>query len=293
MATHRPKMISARHRKDSAHVCRVEAQHSARRPRDLRNRDRKHSFLWTFVRDPAKRAISSVFHLKISRDGLAPTDTNIIAHLRNSDNQMTRYTTTTGRRGLEEFPSAANVSQTGDSGRMQREVKGRLVDYDFIGVVERQDESLVVLRLLLGLDAGDILYHSSKISGEYDARCVKIQKSFISPGVAAFLSSDEWLARNEADYMLFAAANRSLDATIDKLGRQAFEAALAEHHALMALAQTECADKIVPPCSKDGHNQRKASMNNCYWNDNGCGYPCLDEVSKRFQEQKERASERR
>ena len=43
-----------------------------------------------------------------------------------------------------------------------------LDNYDFIGVTDRFDESLVVLQLLLGLETSDILYLSSKKSGNYD-----------------------------------------------------------------------------------------------------------------------------
>jgi hypothetical protein len=39
--------------------------------------------------------------------------------------------------------------------------------YDFIVVIERIQESLVVLQLLLHLETSDIIYPPSKISGKY------------------------------------------------------------------------------------------------------------------------------
>jgi hypothetical protein len=40
-------------------------------------------------------------------------------------------------------------------------------DYDFIGMVERMDESLVIMKMLLQLDMNDILYLSAKHGGGY------------------------------------------------------------------------------------------------------------------------------
>ena len=43
-----------------------------------------------------------------------------------------------------------------------------LDDYNFIGTVRRLDESLILLGFLLGLNAADLLYLSSKTNGGYD-----------------------------------------------------------------------------------------------------------------------------
>ena len=43
-----------------------------------------------------------------------------------------------------------------------------LEDYNFIGVTERMNESLVVLSMLLNLELIDILYFGSKGNGSFD-----------------------------------------------------------------------------------------------------------------------------
>merc|ERR1711862_940496 len=72
-----------------------------------------------------------------------------------------------------------------------------LNEYDFFGIVERFDESLVALRLLLGLDAGDIIYLSAKKSGEeykYNrkGRCIKMPSKTVWPGQEKYFSSSSW-----------------------------------------------------------------------------------------------------
>jgi hypothetical protein len=46
-------------------------------------------------------------------------------------------------------------------------VQDVIMDFDFIGVTERMDESLVALQLLLGLRMGDMLSSSSKVAGTF------------------------------------------------------------------------------------------------------------------------------
>ena len=92
-------------------------------------------------------------------------------------------------------------------------VQNMLREYDFIGLVERLDESLVLLRLLLGLNAGDILYISAKQSGGYDAggykgTCYKIAPSFTTPEMKDYLNGDEWYKRNEIMLWMHKAVNR-------------------------------------------------------------------------------------
>jgi hypothetical protein len=46
-------------------------------------------------------------------------------------------------------------------------VQDVILDFDFIAVTERMDESLVALQLMLGLRMGDILATSSKVAGTF------------------------------------------------------------------------------------------------------------------------------
>eukprot|EP00588_Corethron_pennatum_P006480 CAMPEP_0194289302 /NCGR_PEP_ID=MMETSP0169-20130528/38792_1 /TAXON_ID=218684 /ORGANISM="Corethron pennatum, Strain L29A3" /LENGTH=237 /DNA_ID=CAMNT_0039036541 /DNA_START=616 /DNA_END=1329 /DNA_ORIENTATION=- len=169
-----------------------------------------------------------------------------------------------------------------------------LDDYNFIGTAERLDESLVLLRLLLDLDAGDIIYLSSKTNGGYDdgrsnEGCVLIPKPNISEPTKQLFSSEAYIKFQYGDHILYEAVNRSIDETIESVGFERFRKALDEHKHLMALANEECLPSAVFPCSENGVRQTKMAAVNCYWDDSGCGYPCLDKISKKWE--KERTSQ--
>jgi hypothetical protein len=170
---------------------------------------------------------------------------------------------------------------------IQSRIQDILEQYDFLLVVERLDESLVALQLLLNLDPTDLLYVSgSKESGGWAAtkqKCHKLIPKFVSPAVKAFLESPEWLARNYGDFLLYHAANQSLDATIEHLGRHRFDEALKTYRLLLAQAQTTCQSEVIFPCSPEGKEQFEESARSCYAVDWGCGYPCLDQHFPREQ----------
>jgi hypothetical protein len=141
------------------------------------------------------------------------------------------------------------------------------------------DESLVVLQLLMGVSAGDILTLDSKVQGSYyydDSRCFKIVKSHVSPHVKEYLSSDVWNNQNYGDYLLHAAASKSLDRTIEALGRDQVERGLVKYRRLKAMANEKCASKDIFPCSADGVGQPHKTT--CYKSDHNCGYPCIDDM---------------
>ena len=78
------------------------------------------------------------------------------------------------------------------------------------------------------------------------------------------------------DYVLYEAVNKSLDLTIDSLGRELFEDALDAFIKLKCRAEEKCAADAVFPCSSTGEIQLAESSESCYKRDWGCGYPCLD-----------------
>ena len=163
--------------------------------------------------------------------------------------------------------------------------KNILQTYDFIGIVERMSESLVILQLLLNLNPGDILYTSSKVSGNYVANLYYSCSKKVSVGkilplpVYEHVSSQNYYDKNFGDFLLYQAVNKSLDITIEeRIGKDKFEKALKEHLHLMKLVKERCEDKnkVISLCSKDGVPQWNIS--NCYERDFGCGYDCLDEL---------------
>ena len=175
-----------------------------------------------------------------------------------------------------------------------------LDDYNFIGVTERMDESLVVLKLLLNLELGDILYLSAKQNGSYDAGggfknkkgCVLIQPSVVSPGMEKFLydHNSKWQSDIvKWDKMLYQAVNQSLDLTIDRLGRPMFEETLSAFRSARDVAIRECRDVAVPcslrPVAENGTEvveRLPEEMTSCLWKDSGCGATCLDKVADRM-----------
>jgi endo-1,4-beta-D-glucanase Y len=130
--------------------------------------------------------------------------------------------------------------------------------------------------LLPNVPVGDILYLNAKSNGGYDDgvhrnTCYYIQPSFVSPGMKRFFQSPEWNNLVRWDNLLYQAANRSLDLTIDYLGRERFEARLAVFRNAQQVAKERCLDgKDIFPCTSKG----KKNMNKvCLWSDSG--YVCL------------------
>ena len=81
-----------------------------------------------------------------------------------------------------------------------------------------------------------------------------------------------------ADYLLYAAANRSLDLTIDALGRDLVEYQVNNLRRLQAMAETHCINSTYFPCSSNGTLQSRMSDMDCYWRDMGCGHNCIDRI---------------
>lgn len=152
---------------------------------NLRYRDRTKSFLYASIRDPAQRALSWQMYILSNHDQEITSE-----HLMTMFKQKVYFVKAT--KDSEDFRNEAGA-QVGylhpfklpqqrplwDSLEpdliqnitlAQLRVKQILDFYDFILLVERLDESLVVLQLLLGLDATDIVYVSSKQSGGYSVR---------------------------------------------------------------------------------------------------------------------------
>jgi hypothetical protein len=176
----------------------------------------------------------------------------------------------------------ARPSEVSNPDLVHQTVKEIMQDYDFMILVERYDESLVAMQLMLGLETSDILYLSSKHAGTYHyriGRCVQLASSFVSRAVSEYLSSKEWYAKSYGDYLLQEAINQSLDLTIEAFGRENVDEALQNFLALKQQAEEHCAPEAVFPCSKEGEPQMEKAKSSCYQNDWGCSYPCLDNLT--------------
>lgn len=153
--------------------------------------------------------------------------------------------------------------------------------YDFIGITERMNESLVVLKLLLDLEYNDILYLSSKRSGgcmpnREPGSCMCVEKSVLTDGMRAYLESEEWQRKIFWDNAVYAAAHRSLDRTIDALGGELVTEQLIEFERRLAIATEVCEGETVFPCDSEGVFSEETS---CLHSDAGCGYDCYNSLS--------------
>ena len=182
----------------------------------------------------------------------------------------------------------SRAKETDDIEDISQLVSNVFVEFDFIGLLERLDESLVALQFILGLKTRDIVHTKSKQSGSYvlvksrannfKGECNFIpKKSSLSPEVEAYLGGREWNTSNRGDNLLYEAANRSLDRTIDAIGRPSFDRALARYRAAQALADTKC--RPISPCTEDGRVRAKEeAVSSCYLWDLGCNHVCLDRM---------------
>jgi len=273
-------------------LCRVRFDHAVARylyssdaegPRERR----PGSFLWTVIRDPTDRAVSQFFHFIVGRHKVEPSDRNFRKALERGAVMTTDYylyILTMDDYTYEDggHPGNATATTVIRSHDPIRIANGILAEYDFIGITERFDESIVALQMLLGLSTADVLYLSAKHKGSYDdgggkGHCDYIWPSFVSSGMRRYFASDEWHDRIRYDSLLYRAANRSLDLTIDeKFGRSAFERQLSRFVNARRVAQEECFPEAIFPCSEGGEYNNQT---NCIWNDSGCGNDCLDRVA--------------
>lgn len=166
----------------------------------------------------------------------------------------------------------------------KRIVDDILKDYDFIAVTERMDESLVVLSILLDLSLHDILYvKHPRASGGWGTHstarpCVYVTPSFVSPGMKNFFLDSTWQSMIAGDKLLHQAANASLEATIQHLGRPQFDRRLQQYRYMLGQATQFCHDHhlIRPACDAGGQKIPKAE-NTCYIWGEACDHVCLDD----------------
>jgi len=257
---------------DDYEICHSRFDHAVASEKYARRRAAC-SFMWTVIRSPQQRIISQFFHFQVSRKKIEPTDENFINYIKAGrydvwDYYLYTLSTQPYKRGESDTVAAAN---------------GILQDYDFIGITERMDESVVVLSMLLDLSLADVLYLKAKGKGGYDDAggrgakvCTYIWPSFVSQGMQAFFETKEWKDIIHWDSVVYQAANRSLDLTIDKLGRAEFEKKLAKYEHAKEVTQERCLPRTVWPCSPGG---TYSEQTDCLWNDSGCSNECMDEVA--------------
>ena len=261
---------------DGSEMCLVRNDHSSSRSLKMYERIKDKSFLWTILRHPTSRIISQFFHFGVSREKVEPTDLNFRTWLNRhgGEKRLDKYyftsLTTSTESEFEKFKT-----------RPWKLGTQIIDDYDFIGITERMDESIVALQLLLNLTTNDVLFINAKNSGNYDdgghsTGCVYIVPSFVSPGMRKYFNQQPW--NNSLDLQLYNAANTSLDMTIESIGYEKFNRALQRYRYLQDIINNVCNKPGVVsfPCNPDGSKNRR---NSCLWADSGCGTKCIDRVT--------------
>lgn len=157
--------------------------------------------------------------------------------------------------------------------------------YDFLAVTERMEESLVVLAMLAQIPLTDVVIFSSKLAGGYDdgasrTGCTKIVKKWTTPKIDEYILGD-YRKTNKDDYYLYYAAQRSLDKTIDALGRQRVEENIELLKSLQQQNEEQCASEVTMPCpepedKEKKHEHKRLAIKSCYFGDVGCGHACTD-----------------
>lgn len=239
----------------------------------LEHRLRNESFTWTLIRNPTKRIVSEFYHFEVSRENRST-----------SYESFAKYVEVDRRAILTNYYlRVLSIKKIAISDSYAPSVINDILsDYDFIGITERMDESAVALMMLLRVPIGDILYLDAKGNGGYDDgihlnTCYFIQRSKVTPKMKELFRSPFWKNVTKWDNLLYKAANRSLDLTIDRLGRDAFADNLAKFQHANKMARERCLTTEIFPCTSTGEKNPDAS---CLWSDSGCGYQCLNQIAE-------------
>lgn len=176
---------------------------------DVSKRDQSKSFLWTVMRNPSNRAISH-FGMRLAN---GKVDTEVATFIDNLEN----YGAFAPNIQLEFLIPYNDTSTLKDEKNFPYLVQTVMDEYNFIGIYERLYESMTVLAMLIGVSITDMLfdYQPSALS-----RCGSLQHpEWFSSGMEEYLNSDKWKTRETGDFLLYDAVSKSLDMTIEYLGK--------------------------------------------------------------------------
>ena len=229
----------------------------------LKNLDRP-TFLYTSIRDPVSRVISAFQYVMDPNDHHGTTY-KVPNYLRprpeTRDEWEARLMTY-----LQHLPSPDLQTTYIESEKAANNnwSPSQIVDsYDLVLVVERFDESVVVLKTLLGLTFDDVLYLRSKeASYEWGPGGGELSKEGMQK-VKNFM-------KNSKDYDLLKAANKKLDEHIAKISN--FHEQLHEYTAKQNTATTACQSLL-----------ESNPKFQCLYEDQGCGSECLSQFAKTAQ----------
>lgn len=233
-------------------------------------------FMWTVLRDTRKRALSHYNFFVVSREKAHNTPHEMIQRMQEYKSLQLKSVSN------RYFNTRKHATARDIVDIMRDDVFG---SYGFVGLSDRMDETLVALKFILGVELQDIVVLSSKRSGGFDGgkyknTCFKIQSVDTPPEVEEFLQEE--FPRNNHDYFLHAVVNRSLDLTIDAIGRKRFQRDLDTFRKMSQYAEAQCLDKAVFPCVAEGKPPLPEADKSCFFGDIGCGHACVQEALQNF-----------
>ena len=119
-------------------------------------------------------------------------------------------------------------------------------------------------------------------SGSHRKQCWLIHKNnILSQQVKDYLQSSEWNDFVYWDGMLYQAANRALDMTIDQLGRDEFQQNLQQFRKVQQELGKYCSTRVVLPCNSTGPPIPQ-EQTDCIVGDSGCGFDCMDDFFRQW-----------
>jgi len=198
------------------------------------------------VRNPAEHALSQYYFFNVERGGASTDDEAILRWLR-QDGGMSLFGYIS--------PQACDELETAE-----KRIDCALDAYDFVGVVELFDESMLQLATLLDSPLESILYLPSKVSNNSrNSSSTNHGVQGQSPAVRAYLTSATYLEKKSLDFKLWEAAyQRVARGAIGNEGR--------------LLVYQDMLKDVADKCRKS------AGPRTGYWLDNGLGFACLDSM---------------
>jgi len=214
-------------------------------------------FMWTVLRDPARRALSQ-YYWRCDHLFQTPTTEGKVKYLTEEfgGNNQFRYIRPTANYTIQEV----------------------LDTYGVIALTERLEESLVVLAATLKIPLSDVLYFkASKNSSEdymdgYSHVVIHAHPDISQePPEVQEVLANQFQVDNAIDYEFYAAANATLDRKIEEMN---LYSQIEVFRKFLAKAQDHCYVEHSPMTPVE-------DITDCIVDDQGCNYKCLD----RFRQQ--------
>lgn len=246
---------SAKGARGAPHVWATHATYPVMEKASRTARNRK---VWWFasVRNPAERALSEFYHLRVTRHHVRATSEEKLKFMRGVNNTMLSWMS----------PDPTTVADP-------------LPLYDHVIVQERLVDSLLLMLFKFDLSLADILYITTKNSSDGRADDVTRQPMVPNRGVRAeggeagrYLRSMEFRVQNKHDYDMYRNATMQIQRGVANVEPTEWREAMAIYRHVEHRIHTEC----DPPPGKGLKGW------DCFFRDEGCADKCITRVYQEF-----------